>query len=425
MSQPGFYDWRGESLNVMSSSKNNQFLVEEKLKESELRYHTLTQNVPLGIYRRTCGADGKLVMVNPALVEMFTYDSAEELNQVPVARLYWDPSECKSFSKKLFDHREIIKEQLKMKRRDGTPIWVAVTATVICDEEGLPKYFDGIMEDISAFKKVEEEEELRIQQLVQADKMISLGVLVSGIAHEINNPNQFIVSHIEALKKTWLDALPILDRYYKENGDFVIGGQKYSRRKERIAQMFENIETGTVRIKHIVDELRDYARERPVDHVQTVSLNKVVQSALALVENLVKKTAGQFYVDYAKVMPPFRGDYQRIEQVVINLLQNSCQALEQGVGKISITTRHDLPTDRVVVQINDTGCGISKQNLLRLTDPFFTTKRDVGGTGLGLSISETIVVRHGGQLEFESGEGRGTTARVSLPAYHSDADEED
>ncbi len=392
--------------------------LEEKLRESERRYQALAHNVPLGIYRRTCGSDGKLIMVNPALVQMFGYDSEEALNQVPVANLYYDPSECELFSSKLFEHEEVIKEQLKMKRLDGSPIWVAVTATVICDDDGKPIYFDGIMEDITEAKLSEDQETLRQQQLIQADKMISLGVLVSGVAHEINNPNQFIVSHIGPLKKIWDDALPILDRYYQENGDFVLGGQKFSLRKKRIPDIFKNVEEGTSRIKHIVDELRDYAREHPTDLSQGVCLNEVVRSALSLLKNLIKKSTDQFFVTYARNMPSFLGDYQRIEQVVINLVQNSCQAMQSGDRKISILTQQDEAHDSITVQINDTGGGISTENLARIADPFFTTRRTSGGTGLGLSISQTIVSRHGGSLEFESELGRGTTTKLHLPVYH-------
>jgi len=393
----------------------NLTAVEARLKESEQRYHALTRNIPLGIYRRTVGMEGKLIMVNPALVRMFGYDNEKELNQVPVARLYFNPAECEQFSDKLFEHGEVIKEQIKMRRRDGTPVWVAVTATVICGTDDTPYYFDGIMEDITAAKEAEEQRRLQQQQLMQADRMISLGVLVSGVAHEINNPTQFIVSHVDPLKKIWSDALPILDRYYKENGDFLLGGQRFSRRKEQVPSMFKNIEEGTMRIKHIVDELRNYAREQPAKLKQEVNLNDVVKSSLALLKSLIKKTTGQFYATYANNMPAFSGDYQRIEQVVINLVQNSCQALNKD-GNISIITSYVSEYKEVMLQVSDTGCGISKKNIKHITDPFFTTKRNDGGTGLGLSISETIIKEHHGRLEFDSEEGIGTTARLFLPA---------
>lgn len=389
---------------------------ESRLVESEKRYRMLTDNVPLGIYRRTCGPAGKLVMVNPALVEMFKYDSADELNEVPVTQLYYYPEQVEAFSEKLFSDREVIREELKLKRKDGVAIWVAVTATVICDDNGAPVFFDGIMEDVTEKKRHDMEEALRREQLVQADKMISLGILVSGVAHEINNPTQFIVSHIAPLKKAFEDALPILDRYFEDNGDFLLGGVRYSQRRDRVLEMFQHIREGTDRIKHIVDELRDYARESPADLSQSVHINEVIRSALALLRNLIKQSAEEFFVTYGKGLPTFRGDYRQIEQVVINLVQNACQALPDGRGKISIRTYLDEETHAVTAQIDDTGCGIPDGDVARITDPFFTTKRDMGGTGLGLSISHTIVAKHNGRLEFTSEVDQGTTVRLSLPA---------
>jgi len=400
-------------------SESRWVQAERRLEESEERYQTLAGNLPLGIYRRTPGSDGKLVTVNPALVEMFGYDSASELNQVPVANLYFHPEQCEDFSSKMFKNREVIREQLEMKRKDGEPIWVAVTARVICNSQGVPTYFDGMMEDTTTQKHAEAEAKLRNRQLIHADKLVSLGVLVSGVAHEINNPTQFIVSHVGALEKTIHDALPILDRYFKEHGDFILGGQPYSRRRERIPAMFEGIREGTSRIASIVAQLRDYARERPSEQIEDVSLNDVVAGAVSLLSSMLNSSVGRFYVTYGENMPPFEGDHQRVEQVVVNLIQNACQAFEGDVakaGEISVQTWFDEQAGRVVVQVTDTGRGISEEALPRIRDPFFTTRRGSGGTGLGLSISDTIVARHGGRLEFKSEVGAGTRARMFLPA---------
>ncbi|MBN2343715.1 MAG: PAS domain S-box protein [Deltaproteobacteria bacterium] len=395
-------------------------IVKQRLQEAESRYRALTDNVPVGVYRRTPGPEGKLVMVNKALVEMFGYRSPVELNQVPVANLYYYPEECIEFSKKLFSNREVIKEELKMRTRNGDAIWISVTAAVICDEQSEVIYFDGIMEDITARKEQAQAARAQQEQLLQADKMISLGILVSGVAHEINNPNQFVLSHLTLLQKAWKDALPILDRYYEEHGDFKLGGTRYSKTKTRINTMYENMREGTTRITHIVNELRDYARQQPTQRQETVHLNQVVDSALSLLKNLTKKETSAFYVTYGKHLPPFMGDYRRIEQVIINLVQNAVQALESSPREISIITfKETIPgshSESVVFQINDTGKGISDEDLKKITNPFFTTKRSSGGTGLGLSISANIVSSHGGKLEFASAQGEGTTVKMILPA---------
>ncbi|MBN2526614.1 MAG: PAS domain-containing protein [Deltaproteobacteria bacterium] len=397
--------------------------VKQRLKETESRYRALNDNVPVGVYRRTPGPLGKLVMVNRALVDMFGYSSPEVLNQVPVARLYYHPEQCDAFSHKLFTDGEVIKEELKMRRADNQPFWISVTAAVICDDDGNVVYFDGIMEDITEAKAQKKAARAQQEQLIQADKMISLGILVSGVAHEINNPNQFVLSHISLLQKAWKDALPILDRYYDDHGDFKLGGTRYSKTRERIGSMFNNVREGTTRITHIVNELRDYAREQPSQLNEKVQLNHVVDSALSLLKNLTKKQTSAFYVTYGKRLPPFMGDYRRIEQVIINLIQNAVQALDEEPREISIVTSKESVAEGqpyLVFQINDTGKGISKENLKHITTPFFTTKRSSGGTGLGLSISENIVSSHGGRLEFVSEENEGTTVKLLLPAYNEE-----
>ena len=272
------------------------------------------------------------------------------------------------------------------------------------------------MEDITERKQIEVEKQMRQQQLMQADKMITLGILVSGVAHEINNPNQFIVSNLAPLKRCMDDALPILERYYEDHGDFILGGRRYSHRKQQIPDMFANISKGSARIKNIVTELRDYARAHPTDSAELIHINSVVQSALALLANLIKQSTHHFQIQYVEAIPPMKGDYQRIEQVLINLIQNGCQALQDVEDTLSVRTYYDTDKEQVCVEIVDTGVGISPEDLKHILDPFFTSKRHTGGTGLGLSISSSIVEKHGGQLKFESELGKGTTVLLILPA---------
>jgi two-component system, NtrC family, sensor kinase len=385
------------------------------LREGEKRFRALINNLPVGVYRRTCGTDGRVLMANRAFLDMFGYSTVDEVGTVPVAQMYWDPSECASFSEGVVSHGELVKEEHKMKTKAGVPLWVAITATLLCDESGQPAFVDGIMEDITARKRAEKDAALRQQQLAQADKMISLGILVSGVAHEINNPNQFIVSHTAPLKRAWEDALPILDRYYEDHGDFLLGGRTFSVRRNQIAEMIASILSGSQRIKHIVDELRDYARERPVELAETMYLNNVVKSALALLSNLIKKSTKHFSVVYGENMPLISGDYQRIEQVLINLIQNSCQALPDADSEVLVRTTYDADANAVVAEVRDTGKGIPAEDIERIKDPFFTSRRTSGGTGLGLSVSASIVEKHGGTLTFASKLGEGTTARISLP----------
>ena len=264
-------------------------------------------------------------------------------------------------------------------------------------------------------KQAEKKALRRREQLVQADKMASLGILVSGVAHEINNPNQFIMSHIEPLKNAWEGAIPVLDRYYEQYGDFRVGGTNYSLIKKKIPQIFLNISKGFKRIKTIVDELRDFVNEKPQDYNAQVNINDIVDSALTLISNMIKNSTDDFSFIKDENIPLITGHYQRLEQVIVNLLQNSCQAVNSKTDAIHIHTQYDETDQEVMLGIHDGGKGIAQENVAHITDPFFTTKRDQGGTGLGLSISSRIIADHKGSMVFESKKGKGTTVIIRLP----------
>ena len=146
-----------------------------------------------------------------------------------------------------------------------------------------------------------------------------------------------------------------------------------------------------------------------------IDLNHSVEKAVGLLANLIKKSTRNFHTHLASPLPLIRGNAQRIEQVIINLLVNACQALTRHDQEITVTTGHWDHEDQVYVEISDQGAGIPAEVLGQIKDPFFTTKREEGGTGLGLAISDKIVQDHGGRMEFESEPGRGTTVRIILP----------
>jgi len=146
-----------------------------------------------------------------------------------------------------------------------------------------------------------------------------------------------------------------------------------------------------------------------------VDLNQTVRIALRLMTNLIDKSTGHFSVNYGEALPPIRGSAQRIEQVVVNLVLNACQALPGTDRAVELATFVASGENSLVLEVRDQGTGISPEHMSHLTDPFFTTKRESGGTGLGLSVSLGIVKEHGGTLTFTSRLGSGTTARLTLP----------
>ncbi len=253
------------------------------------------------------------------------------------------------------------------------------------------------------------------QQLIQADKMTSLGILVSGVAHEINNPTGLILFNLPVLMKAYQVAEANLETQYRETGDFMIGGLRYSAMRAEIPKMFSEMQDSAKRIKHIVEELKDFARQESAELKDSVDLNIVTQASLRLVENSIKKATNRFKVEYAAQLPLFNGNALRIEQVVVNLVLNACQALQSPDQAIFLRTFVDETNNEVGLEVRDEGGGISEENLSHLTDPFFTTRREEGGTGLGLSVSASIVEEHQGRLHFASAAGQGTRATLALP----------
>ncbi|MFC1715094.1 ATP-binding protein [Candidatus Poribacteria bacterium] len=277
--------------------------------------------------------------------------------------------------------------------------------------------FEQLENEIAERKRSQELAQMRHQQLMQADKMATLGILSSGIAHEINNPNNFILLNARIFSRAWNDVMPILQEYFDEHGDFALAGMPYTQSHERIGQLISGMSEGAQRIQKIVQGLKDFARQDTGELDQLVDINSVIEAAILIAGNLIKKCTECFTYEYGDNLPKIRGNVQQLEQVIINLITNSCQALQDRQKSAYISTSYNKEADSIIVKVRDEGMGISPKDLGHIMDPFFTTKRSSGGTGLGLSISYSIVKAHGGDLEFTSEVGKGTTAVLSLPVH--------
>ena len=264
-------------------------------------------------------------------------------------------------------------------------------------------------------KQAEEKARLRQEQLFRASKMVSLGTLVSGVAHEINNPVTSALLNTQTLRKVWDNVLPILDERSRSQGDFKVGGMHYQEIQDRMPMLLAHIEAGTRRVRDIVNDLKDFARETPSERSDDIDVNKVVEKAVGLVSNLIRKSTDHFSVNYIPDPPIFKGNAQRIEQVIINLVMNACQALQDNTKAVRVKTGKNPEGSSVFVEVQDEGIGMPPDVIQQIKDPFFTTKRDGGGTGLGLAISDRIVLDHEGRLTFTSEPGEGTIVRVSFP----------
>lgn len=250
-------------------------------------------------------------------------------------------------------------------------------------------------------------------ELLETDKLACLGILVSGVAHDINNPNSFTMVNSSLLKDIWKDTQPILEHCYQEKGDFMLGGLPYSEMQQEINGLLQGIENGSRRINDIVQALRDYAQREWNQVNEDLQINEVIQNAVCLTQNMIKSCCRNFSVDYGENLPAIKGNFQRLEHVLISLLHNACEATIDPAGCIRVSSH--LKENEINICIKDQGVGIPESLLQCITTPFFTTKRDKGGTGLGLAVAQRIVKEHGGRLEVESEEDRGSSFQVILP----------
>lgn len=272
-----------------------------------------------------------------------------------------------------------------------------------------------VSRDITAKVRMEEEAKRIQERLIQANRMTSLGTLVSGVAHEINNPNSYIMSNVQTLDEIWKELSVILkERHYKDRQPN-IRGITFNELLDVIPKLLEGIHDGSVRIRDIVDSLKDFTRPEKIKMDEEVNLNKVIIAARSILDTHIKKYTDHFNMKFSENIPSIKGSARHIEQVIVNLVMNAVQSLTDRKYGVSVSTSYDRKSRYVVIKVKDEGTGIPDGLIQNITEPFFTTRNDIGGTGLGLSISHNIVKEHRGSMVFDSIEGKGTTVTVKLP----------
>jgi two-component system, NtrC family, sensor kinase len=250
---------------------------------------------------------------------------------------------------------------------------------------------------VQAITDMAKELEKREQELMQSGKLASLGVLISGVAHELGNP----LNNISLIAQTYISLYDLLGDEDKKN-------------------YMEDVYTQSERIKKIVENLLDFSRQKKQE-LQDIQIGDLVQRSLGLVGNQLKISKVKHSVTIADQLPPVSVDPPQIQQVLVNLFINAIQAMEGG-GQLFIDASYDQEHDQVVLTVRDTGTGIKKEILPNIFDPFFTTK-STKGTGLGLSVSYGIIRQHHGEISVESEEGKGTTFIIKIPAKGKDKGE--
>ena len=251
-------------------------------------------------------------------------------------------------------------------------------------------------------------------QLIQSYKLASLGKLVAGVAHEINNPNTFILGNLKIIDEAFNDILPILDKHQLNNPGLKIARLNYEIFKENIPILIKDMVKGANRTNKIVADLRNFARKDEGKLSDDIDINDIIKNNLTLTQKHIKKIA-RIDFNLGKDIPVFKGSIQKLEQVLLNLIINASQAIENGDGKVGIETLFEKKSNEVLIKIADNGNGMDEKTLKNIFDPFYTTKRNKGGTGLGLSISYGIIKEHNGTISVDSKINEGTTFTIRIP----------
>lgn len=395
--------------------------LEQELKESRERFRELfEQNLDaIILFNRE---SFRVIDVNAAALSFFQFSPQELTHDFQHA--FVSPPIYHSFKTEITTFpfapgHDFFLERFILKRKDNSQVICSIKANIVrvLQENVIYCSFRDITEKI----RIEQESQYLQSRLIHANKMTALGTLSSGIAHEINNPNNYIMSNTQIMQQVWEDTATILKDYYQRNGDFSLGGLAYHDAIELVPRLLHASLDGTRRIKSIIDNLKDFTRPGADSLDEPVDINKVIEFAISILHHQVKKYTDVFHFQPGCDIPVFKGNSQQIEQVFINLIQNALQALPERSCAVTVQTAYDPRQKHVTVIIHDEGVGMSPTVQERIMDPFFTTRQDQGGTGLGLYISYSILKLHQAHLEYKSQPGIGTTAIVHFPVQPPEA----
>ena len=387
--------------------------IEAALKESEALFREMfAQNYDAIILIQLDTL--KVTFANQAALDLYGY-SEEEIEQLQP----WN-----------FMAKQVFKEMLKSIKNDDTPkgFLLEKYATFRKDRSSLLVSFRGkvirmkdeyvilcSIRDITEQARLEETIRASQAKLIQANKMTSLGMLVSSVAHEINNPNQCIAVNTTVLTRIWNDVATIVRHHCAETSTVSLGGLPSEEADLLVPQLFSGIAESSQRITTIIANMRNFVTSGQSNKSESFDVNSIIINASGLLWHHINKFTEDFRQELTEAIPPAHGNAQQIEQVVINLVMNALQALPDKSHGVCVKTALDATAGEVVITVTDAGKGMDRRTLLRLSEPFFTTREAEGGTGLGLYISTSIVKEYNGSLEFDSELGKGTTATIRLP----------
>ncbi|OGL42024.1 MAG: hypothetical protein A2043_09820 [Candidatus Schekmanbacteria bacterium GWA2_38_9] len=370
---------------------------------------------------------GFLTMANNAFLKMLGY-SREELIGIHCMELSTGDPEHLATHRELFallmKKGKVSPVEMGWKKKDGSSLPVEQTVAALNDKKGNLSGVVAILRDITEKKKAEERQKQLQHQLIQAEKMASIGRLTGGLAHEINNPLSGAVTNLELIKGLeFMDIKKIIDECMmaNPNAECTRNIEKFYndflKIEEKRKRWLETAYKGGIRCKKIIKELLVFSRPSAPKEETEVDLNECIADSIDIIGHQLEIKNIKVEKEIKPDIPKIWGNKREIEQIFLNLFINASHAIGEKGGVIKVETQ--IENEFIIAKIKDTGCGIPKENIDKIFDPFFTTKEVGEGTGLGLSIIYELVEKLGGKIEVKSKVGVGTEFILSFPAYRN------
>ena len=396
-----------EAINKLRKEKDNRKTAERELKKNEILLKKIFNGIldPLVLVSKRM----TIMMMNNAALEYYQVANTRHVlgkkcHQELMGR--FDVCEGCNVSSTISSGRHISYERKGVMNSDRVE---KVVAYPIFEEDGSVASIIIRVSDITEKKVIE-------QQLVQKEKLAALGVMVSSIAHEINNPNTFISFNIPILMDYIQEMLPIIGAHASKNPGFQILNMPFPEFHKDINRLLVNMENGTKRISSFISELRNYSHDSRNTSLIWVDLTCAIDSAISICHSTINKFLKTFIKNVPEKLPAIYAQPYAIEQILINFLINAAYAADKEHSWIRLDVVVDSGQQaQVRIAVSDNGHGMDEKTQSKVFDPFFTTKAMEEGTGLGLFVSHSLAERMGGRIKVESEPGEGSKFVLIVP----------
>lgn len=407
-----------EANRALEAELRERHRAEGALRETSEHLSLVLESLPIVSYSRQAEASFGLTYISATVKEMTGFEPERFLRDPTFWEGRLHPDDRTQAVRTLNLRRRRGRSEYRFRNADGTYRWFSDYWRLLRHAGDASPQIAGIWQDITEERRMRQEAELRLQQMIQTHKLTALGEVVAGVAHEINNPISFISYNIPLLEEIWKAVEPGLHRLEEVDPRWRSRDVRPDEISRHMREIIDAFRIASNRISRVITNLKEFSRsDERSSRMKSLQVAEAVQGALLIAGGQVRQTVSTIEQRIEPDLPPVRGNIQKLEQVLTNLLINAHQAVPAGErkGRITVSARSVPRLDAVLLEVEDNGRGIPREDLGHLFDPFFTTRRDSGGTGLGLSISYGLVREHDGQIAVLSRPGIGSRFSIFLP----------